>query len=1084
MSKKKAELVVISDIHLHPWSAFAAESGIDNTRFHQTLRVLENSLVLARERKATWICAGDFVHTISYCSNFVLNHLIYVLASYDDVAKYVIWGNHDSRGRGGIVHPLESVTSALHRAVPNLQVGELYKTVEGLTIFGQGAQPQPVHRRFDRADVGVFHFMVEGSETASGYNLPGMDPHVLDDYPLAIVGDVHQPQLAIGNDVIRDYFRMDQGASSHHSPFPDHLIQLHELEMGDWPWVLLVPGSPEQHNFGDAGPHGYWHVILEEDDRWQVQSLQLIESDSPQFLTVATAEEVLEDGNFYRVTTPTAKEDLPENAIALTSPPATVQTRDAVGTHSSIEAILKFWMKENPPEDEEGYLDAGIAALRASGEMVEPVAARVDQIRATNFLSYQSLNFNFKEGVHLVVGESRDFTSNGAGKSTIFEALYWCLFGQTTKDVRDLILWGAPEAEVWVDIEIPHTDPTLQPATLNLMRTKTSDGTKFKAILGGSTIANTGVRDLTQKVSALLGITPNLFRALAYYSQEKVLLFSAATDAERKTILGELLGLHAYQTAAANLAQVAAKLTSEIAIQRAWVRDWGEHLDSVADNLSGLRVESTKWEESRQGYISTAESTKAVVQEKVLSLNEQKERLDRIVLRGALLLTLWKERRRAGVDGLMENFVAPVLPEPKWAASESYDVASRTVVIALPAAMKRRDELLPVEEQLSDNWNRLTELKVLSDAAAAEVAWVDKLAGGEVCTTCRQEIDKSQLEEMRVRYAKSLAVVEEDVRGVLKVREGLAETQNELTEVRKDIAAMERLADLVRHHDSEKRRISEANDALQASAFSSAYQQAEQTAELKSAVDHQRISGYLSAQGKRITNAFDAASQRMQAEEAIVQTWQDAVNPLEESRLKAESELVALTEKVEVGDKVVKNLLEERDRAEYWSNGFGKQGIQSLLVDEIAAVFNQYRGSIFPMLTRGVYDVQFSTQSQTQAGEVREKTEFVITQHGLPVAYNNLSGGQRRRIDIGVLLTLSLAVSQTRQIPGLLGLLVFDEVFDFLDADGAEALYEVLREVQATIPHIYVITQDTEMQSQYPSVVAVVQDDNGWSQVV
>jgi DNA repair exonuclease SbcCD ATPase subunit len=155
-----------------------------------------------------------------------------------------------------------------------------------------------------------------------------------------------------------------------------------------------------------------------------------------------------------------------------------------------------------------------------------------------------------------------------------------------------------------------------------------------------------------------------------------------------------------------------------------------------------------------------------------------------------------------------------------------------------------------------------------------------------------------------------------------------------------------------------------------------------------------------------------------------------------------------------------------------------------LFLDEIAASFNANRARVIPTITDGLYDVQFSTISRTAAGESREKTEFIVTdEDGNVVDYNTLSGGQRRRIDLAVILTLNIAVSKAYQINGVLGLLVLDEVFDFIDEGGVEPVVSALQEVAKVVPTILVITHDKSMQDMFPNVIKVVQDENKISRI-
>ena len=56
-----------------------------------------------------------------------------------------------------------------------------------------------------------------------------------------------------------------------------------------------------------------------------------------------------------------------------------------------------------------------------------------------NFLSVgkPGIEITFQEGINLITGLNLDKDSrNGVGKSTIIESIYWCLFGDTMRDLK------------------------------------------------------------------------------------------------------------------------------------------------------------------------------------------------------------------------------------------------------------------------------------------------------------------------------------------------------------------------------------------------------------------------------------------------------------------------------------------------------------------------------------------------------------------------------------------------------------------------------------------------------------------------
>lgn len=235
----------------------------------------------------------------------------------------------------------------------------------------------------------------------------------------------------------------------------------------------------------------------------------------------------------------------------------------------------------------------------------------------------------------------------------------------------------------------------------------------------------------------------------------------------------------------------------------------------------------------------------------------------------------------------------------------------------------------------------------------------------------------------------------------------------------------------------------------------------------------------------RASHGREAAADRVVQEAQKEATWTEGVvSPHAATVQQAAAALEAAQGNLVAAEARASKADAEATMATYWEAAMGKQGIQSLLMDDLAAVFNQERGRVFPSLTRGHYDVQFATTSETQRGEVRERTEFRIFKDGERVPYANLSGGQRRRLDLGVLLTMTLAASRIHGIHGTLGWAVMDEVTDHLDEDGRESLAETLVEfAESAVPSVLIVSQDADMQALFSQTLTVVQDERGVSRI-
>jgi len=109
--------------------------------------------------------------------------------------------------------------------------------------------------------------------------------------------------------------------------------------------------------------------------------------------------------------------------------------------------------------------------------------------------------------------------------------------------------------------------------------------------------------------------------------------------------------------------------------------------------------------------------------------------------------------------------------------------------------------------------------------------------------------------------------------------------------------------------------------------------------------------------------------------------------------------------------------------------------------------------------------VKLSPQSTTAAGKVRDVIDFAVEGAGGGYGYKASSGGERRRIDIAILLALAdVAVGQVAPDSTLF----VDEIFDALDSEGVEATVAAVEEL-ARERCVVIITHNPQLVDQLPS---------------
>ncbi len=166
------------------------------------------------------------------------------------------------------------------------------------------------------------------------------------------------------------------------------------------------------------------------------------------------------------------------------------------------------------------------------------------QLTLKNFLSYREASLDFR-GLHTacICG------ANGAGKSSLLEAITWAIWGESRAAVEDdMINSGAEEARVDFIFQINQE-------TYRVIRTRQRGGSsvlefQVETSKGFRSLTERGVRATQQLISRYLKLDYDTFVNSAYLRQGRADEFMLRRPSERKQILADLLKLDRYETLA------------------------------------------------------------------------------------------------------------------------------------------------------------------------------------------------------------------------------------------------------------------------------------------------------------------------------------------------------------------------------------------------------------------------------------------------------------------------------------------------------------------------------------------------------
>jgi exonuclease SbcC len=160
------------------------------------------------------------------------------------------------------------------------------------------------------------------------------------------------------------------------------------------------------------------------------------------------------------------------------------------------------------------------------------------------------------QGIFLITGDT------GSGKTTIFDAVSYALFGETSGQRREPSMmrsqYADDDRETYVTFRFLEQGETYEitrsPSYLRSSKRKNKDGeyTKISVPAKASLILPTGlefagnIRDINQKIEAIMGVDLSQFSQIAMIAQGDYLKLLLATSKERKEIFSRIFNTGIY----------------------------------------------------------------------------------------------------------------------------------------------------------------------------------------------------------------------------------------------------------------------------------------------------------------------------------------------------------------------------------------------------------------------------------------------------------------------------------------------------------------------------------------------------------
>jgi len=715
-------------------------------------------------------------------------------------------------------------------------------------------------------------------------------------------------------------------------------------------------------------------------------------------------------------------------------------------------------------------------------------------LTARNYRSFESLDLDLPTGCVAILGE------NGAGKSSVVNAIDLAVFGPESRSLADALSEGCVDEELLLELTFEHAGSeyrvrrTFSPrgrgkTTLDFewwkdtpMHSGDDTGPQWEPLTSES------VKETQARIEQTIGLSRETFRASAFLAQGDGAAFTEAQPRDRKRILAEVLGLEQWtvlaecarvdrrllETRAAALAGKTQQAEEQAALLPVLERDHADTLEAetvAADNVADLERShaelAVQYQQAREHAAkrAAAEAELATAQGALATLQTRDQEANKAA-----------HERAAAAAELKQLPTYPPVEEVK------------ARVTVLEAAVEAHREAVTAHEhatrenaRIDDAKTRLHARAAESDAFAIEVAAKLATVMGQPdskCDLCGQQLHDEARTKVVLEY--------EDER-----KRHLAAATRDRSEA--DSLPMF-LIPPAPAGEPPTVELDLARKTIEAISAAAA----------KRAVLEERIRQYelLLGNGPTPDQMVSAQTLTIEKRDAL-----EAVGAaLDVAALTAQGSLVAeqlkqargsldthrqqrarLDERIQVAKKAAASLVEvaaERKQLDdslvvvvALERAFSPDGVPALIVENSAIPYLETEANRILAELGTAFRIELRTQAALKSGDgLRDTLDVIVCSETGERAYETFSGGEKTRLNLALRIALARLLAHRRGAESRL--LCVDEP-EYLDEQGTAALVDVLRGLEGDFDKLYIVSHVPSLRDSFDTTLSVVRDEAG-----
>ena len=636
----------------------------------------------------------------------------------------------------------------------------------------------------------------------------------------------------------------------------------------------------------------------------------------------------------------------------------------------------------------------------------------IESVALKDFRSHAETRIGFGSGINVILGE------NGAGKTSILEAISFALFKDYEGAIENLVRKGAQSMSVEV-VFSSHG----RKYKVERTRSKNASGASLMVHDGGWKLLMEGDSGIDGEIAGILGMDKYLFSNAVYVRQGELARLLMARPSEKKQLIGRLLGIED--------------------LEKAW-----ERMRAVVDSFearkaaveAGIAREDEIRERMKQAEKSMAELAGRLsgAREKEKDIAKRLEDAERGEKAAA-----GREKRRASAEAALGAAEELLERETEGRrsferqASEAGEAARECAALAakLPAGW-REETGSRIESARKAAAGRGEEVGRLEGLIAGTRELGSKLEGaGDACPLCGARLTPAHREKLIDERESKIREAEGRIAEASREREEALAELRSLEKKREELTALDRRLGELRVVAGKAAEAGAALRKSEAAMRSLGLRMGQVRHELAEIGKEEKAAG----------TAASAAELRSEAEgmRVAIGKMQERLDGLSSGLADLRKEASGVAEKKKEHSRLAGfvAMLNEIRKA------FDRSGIQRTLRLRSGPAIEGQMKEFFRE-----FDFEYSDLS------LDEDYGITLYGEGGEATTEMMSGGERIAAAIAMRLAIAKALTG-----GTAESLLLDEPTIFLDAQRRQDLIEVLRRL-AVMPQLIVVTHDQAME--------------------